>query len=121
MRARQAGMTFVGFLMLAAMVGLLGFGALKLTPVYLENMKIRRVLQDVKAELDGQAPTPQTIRRSIEKRLDIEMVDGIGARDFLIQKVDGGFRVAATYDRTEPFVANVSLTASFDDEVEIGL
>ena len=119
MRSRQEGMTFIGFVVLAALVGLVGFAGLRLSPAYLENMKIKRLLNDVKQELDGQAANPQMIRRSIDKRLNIEMVYGLKARDFAIEKSAGGYTVAARYERQEPFIANVSLMATFDDEVEI--
>lgn len=121
MRSRQTGMTAIGFVVIAAILGVFGFAALKLTPAYLENIKIKQILNDVKLELDGQNPTPQAIRRSLENRLNIEMVDGMKARDFIIEKTEGGYRVAAVYDRTESFLANVSLQVSFDDEVEIRL
>lgn len=119
MRSRQTGMTFLGFVLIAALVGLVGFAGLKLSPAYMENMKIRQILNDVKLELDGQSPTAQSIRRSIDNRINIEMVYGLKARDFIIEKTDGGYRVAAVYERSEPFIANVSLLVSFDDEVEI--
>ncbi|MCK6370849.1 MAG: DUF4845 domain-containing protein [Gammaproteobacteria bacterium] len=121
MYSRQKGITLVGFVLLAAIVGLLGLGALKLTPHYLQNMKIKRVLADVKDELDGNGPNPQLIRRSIDKRINIEMIDALKAKDFQIEKIDSGFRVTAAYDRTEPFVGNVYLLVDFSDEVEIQL
>jgi hypothetical protein len=119
MRSRQTGITLIGFLLLAAMVGLLGFAGLKLAPIYAENMKIRQILEDVKGELDGANPTPQSIRRAIDKRLNVEMVSGLDARDFQIEKSSGGFRVIAAYEDRAPFVANVVLLVTFDDEVEI--
>jgi hypothetical protein len=112
-------MTVISFVVLAAMIGLLGFAGLKLTPVYLENMKIRRILSDIKSEMDGQKPGPQEIRRAIDKRLDIEMVYGLKARDFEVEKSADGLTVAARYERTEPFLGNVSLLVTFDNEVEI--
>lgn len=121
MRSRQTGITLIGFVLLAVMVGMLGFAALRLTPVYLENMKVRRILTDVKADLDGQGPTPQLIRRAIEKRINIEMVYGLKANEFEIQKIDSGFRVGAYYEKSEPFIANISLLVTFNDEVEIRL
>ena len=111
--------TGVGRALLAAMVAILGFAGLKLTPAYLENMKIKRILNDVKLNMDGQNPTPQEIRRAIDKRLDVEMVYGLKAQDFQIAKSAEGFTVAARYDRSEPFIANVSLLVTFNDEVEI--
>lgn len=119
MRTKQKGVTFISFLILAAMIGLIGFGGLKLTPVYLENMKIRKILNDVKAEFDGQQTTAMAIRNAIDKKLDIEMVYSLKARDFEIESSDSGLSVAARYERAEPFIANISLLASFDDEVEI--
>ena len=121
MRSRQRGMTFISFAILAAMVALMGFAAMKLTPVYLENMKIKRVLNDVKTRLDGQNPTPQMIRSAIDKQINIEMVYGLRGRDFDIEKSDGGFTVAARYERAEEFIANVSLLVTFEYEVEIRL
>jgi hypothetical protein len=119
MRSRQTGITFIGFVMLAALVGILGFAGLKLTPAYLENMKIKRLLGDVKEELSGSNPTPQIIRRSIDKRINIEMIYDMDSRDFEIQKSAGGMTVAARYEKPVEFIGNISLVASFDDEVEI--
>jgi hypothetical protein len=121
MHSRQKGITLIGFLVLAAIVGLLGFAGLKLTPVYLENMKIKRVLKDVQEELDGQAPSPQSIRKAIDRRVNIEMIYGLKAKDFEVEKSANGFTVAARYERAESFIANVSLLVTFDDEVEIRL
>ncbi len=121
MRSKQKGMTFIGFAAIAAMVGLIGFAGLKLTPAYLENMKIRRVLNDMKTRFDGQGATPQMLRSAIDKQINIEMIYGLRARDFEIEKSDGGFTVAARYERAESFIANVSLLVTFDNEVEIRL
>lgn len=119
MRSKQRGMTVISFLVLAVMVGVLGFAGLKLTPAYLENIKIKRILNDVKTDLDGQHPTPQEIRSAIDRRLNVEMVYGLKARDFEVEKSPEGFTVAARYERTEAFLANVSLLVTFNDEVEI--
>jgi len=110
-----------GMAIIAVMVGILGFAGLKLTPIYLENYKIKRVLQDVKSRLEGQNVSPQLIRSTLDKHINIEMIYDMKGRDFLIEKSDGGYRVAARYARTAPFLANVSLTVDFDDEVEIRL
>lgn len=119
MRSQQKGMTFIGFALLAIMVGILGFAALKLTPAYLEGMRIKRILDDVKIDLDGQKPTPQQIRVAIDKRINIEMIYDLEARDFGIVKSPEGFRVSSHYERVEPFLGNVSFLVTFDNEVEI--
>ena len=77
MRNKQQGMTAIGFVIIAIIVALIGFAGLKLTPVYLEHMKIVSTLNDVKDTLDGQNPSIQEIRSSINKRLVIEMVSQV--------------------------------------------
>jgi hypothetical protein len=115
-------MTFIGFAVIAAMVAVLGFAGIKLAPVYLEHMKVKRVLDDVKTRLDGQNPTPQTIRSALDKQFNIEMIYELKSREiFDIQKSDGGFTVVAAYEKPVDFIANVSLLVTFDDEVEIRL
>ncbi len=119
MHSKQKGLTAISFLVLAAMVGLIGFAGLKLVPVYLENMKIRKILNDVKSEFDGQPVSAQQLRNAIDKKLNIEMVYNLKASEFAIEGDGGGLTVAARYERAEPFIANISLLASFNNEVEI--
>jgi hypothetical protein len=96
------------------MLGLLAFGAIRLTPVYLNYMKIVGVVDGVVAEFDGQKPTREAMRRSIGRRVDVESVGVITARDFTVTTVDGGFEVSAVYDHTSPFIGNISFTVHFD-------
>ena len=118
MRARrQKGMTTLGMIILVVFVGLFAFAGLRLTPVYLNYMKIAGVINGVQEEFDGQNPSRSGIRNSISRRFDIESVGQITARDVTVTKVDGGFEVSAVYDQSAPFIANVSFTVHFDKTV----
>jgi hypothetical protein len=119
MRRQQQGITAIGFVILACFVGLFVFAFLRLTPIYLEHMKVTSVLNDVKAELDGTRPTIAQIKSALNKRLDIEMVSGKDARDFKIAKSDTGYSVAAKYDSKSRYVANIYLLVEYDKKVEI--
>lgn len=111
---RQAGVTAVGFVILAAFIGLIAFAALRLTPVYLNYMKIVSVVDGVREEFDGQNATGGMVRNSISRRFDVESVSVITWRDVKVTAVDGGYEVAAVYDHTAPFIANISFTVHFD-------
>ncbi len=111
---RQAGVTTLGFIFLGLIIGLIAFGAIRLTPVYLNYMKVVGVIDGVFNEFDGQAPTRAAIRSSVSRRFDVESVSVITYRDVEITQVDGGFEVAAVYDHTSPFIGNISFTVHFD-------
>ena len=114
---RQAGITTIGFIILATFIGVFAFGAIRLTPVYLNYMKVVGVVDGVRKEFDGQKPTRATIRISISRRFGVESVSVIHYRDVTVTAVDGGFEVAAVYDHTSPFIGNISFTVHFDKTV----
>jgi hypothetical protein len=110
----QAGITTLGFIIIALFVGTIAFGAIRLTPVYLNYMKVSGVVEGVVKEFDGQNPTRAAIRSSVSRRFDVESVSVLNWREVTITPVDGGFEVAAVYDHTAPFIGNISFTVHFD-------
>jgi len=113
-RRRQAGMTTLGLIILVTFVGLFAFAGIRLSPVYLNYMKIVGVVDGVTAEFDGKGASRSEIRTSISRRFDIESVGEITNKDVKVTAVDGGFEVAATYSHKAPFIANVSFLVDFD-------
>ena len=107
-------MTTMGLVILVIFVGLFAFAGLRLTPVYLNYMKVVGVVDGVHKEFDGANATRSTIRKSISRRFDIESIGNLTAKDVKVTPVDGGFEVAATYAHKSPFIANVSFVVDFD-------
>jgi len=118
-RRRQAGMTTIGIVVMLAFAGIFAFGFLRLTPVYLNYMKIVGVVDGVRKEFDGHGPTSSGVRRSIRRRFDVESVGVIAARDVKVTSVDGGLEVSAVYEHTAPFIGNIYFTVRFDKTVII--
>ncbi|MEX2122534.1 MAG: DUF4845 domain-containing protein [Woeseia sp.] len=117
--AGQAGMTTLGFLILAVFIGLFAFAFIRLTPVYLNYMKVAGVLDGVHNEFDAQNASRNAIRTSISRRFDVESVSQIEAKDIKVTTDDSGFLVQAVYDHTAPFIGNVSFTVHFDKQVVV--
>lgn len=113
-KRHQAGMTTLGLVILVAFVGLFAFAGIRLTPIYLNYMKVVGVVDGVTEEFDGAGATRSAVRNSISRRFDIESVGVITAKDVKVTAVDGGFEVAATYPHKAPFIANVSFVVDFD-------
>lgn len=114
---RQSGMTALGLTILILFVGIFAFAAIRLTPVYLNYMKIVGVVEGVGEEFDSTGATRAMIRSSEARRFDIDSVSTITARDIKIKSKDGGFEVSATYSHKAPFIGNVSFIVDFDKRV----
>ena len=69
MRQHERGVTFLGWVIILVPVALVFYAGIRLTPVYLEYMKITRTLEQVRDELKGDQPDAGAIRIAIEKTL----------------------------------------------------
>ena len=116
-KRQQAGMTTLGLIILVLFVGLFAFAGIRLTPVYLNYMKVVGVVDGVGKEFDGANASRSAIRTSISRRFDIESVSIITAKDVKETTVDGGCEVAATYSHKSPFIANIYFVVDFDKRV----
>jgi hypothetical protein len=114
MARQQAGITTLGAIILVVFVGMFAFAAIRLTPVYLNYMKIVGVIDGVYDEFDGQKAARKIIRSSLSRRFDVDSVGVITYRDVKVTAVDGGLEVKAEYDHTAPFIYNVSFTVHFN-------
>jgi hypothetical protein len=122
MRNRQRGVTFLGWVFLLAPMALVVYAAIRLTPVYLEYMKIARTLEQVSEEFKGETVDAQSIRLAVERRFDIESVTAVNPRDaeaLVITKDGSGYKVEAVYAEAVPFISDVSLLVEFDKVVPI--
>jgi len=121
MRSKQAGITFIGWIVLLAPMAVCIYAAVRLTPIYLNYMRVAKTLEQTKTELkDGGNSTQQQVRRSIEDRLNIEGVEFPDVKDFKITRQGKAWIASVTYDDQTPMFANVSITVSFDKSVTIG-
>ena len=114
MRRHQAGMTTLGMIILVSFIGLFAFAGIRLTPVYLNYMKVVSIVESVRDEFDSTGASRADIRRSIGRRFDIESVSEITAQEVKVTTVEGGFEVSATYSHKSPFIANVFFLVDFD-------
>jgi hypothetical protein len=119
MRQRQRGMTFLGLVTILAILGAGLYAGIRLVPVYLDYMKVARALDQVRDEHSAIDTNPQLIRRSLERRWDVEDIKGIGWKEVEIKKSNEGYDMRAAYEVEQPFVANVYLLAKFDKSVVV--
>ena len=115
---QQAGITALGFLILATIFGLVGYAGIKLAPLYLQKMRIGTVLEDLKMELDGTNVSTGTLRRTLIQRLYVEGIS-VDVDDVIITPTAGGFRVGLRYDNRTPYLADISFLVAIDEQIEI--
>ena len=119
MQRHQRGMTFIGLLCILALAGVVVYAGVRLTPVYLNYMKIVRTMESVASEAKGDNPDAETLRVGIDRHFNIEDPTVITTKDIEITKDDGGVQMHVVYDDTVPYIANVSLSVHFEKTVKV--
>ncbi|HSZ09381.1 MAG TPA: DUF4845 domain-containing protein [Steroidobacteraceae bacterium] len=119
MHRHQHGMTFIGLLCILALVGVVVYAGIRLTPLYLNYMKIAKIMDSTATEVKGDNPDPGEMRRIIERHWTVDDPTGIEAKEIEITKEDGGVQMHVAYDDAVPYVANVSLSVHFEKTVKV--
>ncbi|HHH47021.1 MAG TPA: DUF4845 domain-containing protein [Thiotrichales bacterium] len=117
--SRQRGMTFIGWVVTLAIVGFFVLLTLRLLPGYLEYFKIKGVLESLEKEPNITQASKAEIRKLIARRLDINSVDDVTAKDFRIEKRDGRLVVRIDYEVRVPVLGNVDAVQKFHDQIEL--
>jgi len=117
-RHSQAGITALGFLILAMLVGVVGFAVMKVTPMYIKNMRMSTIMEDVQRDLSGQAATPQSIRNELSRRFSVEDIN-LDIDAMKITQSNRGYTLHVKYDERASYIANVYLLVAYDNQVEI--
>jgi len=120
MQHRQRGMTMLGILLIVVVVGAWLYAGIRLTPKYLEYMRVASTLEKVRDEFSNNpGSTEVMLRRAVERHFDIEMVEVITSKDIEIKKDGDVFLMRAAYEDTVPLAGNVSFLLDFDKTVEV--
>jgi hypothetical protein len=120
MRNRQKGVTAIGWLFLLTPLVIVLYAGMRLTPVYLNYMKIAKAMDQAGGEVKGGQVDPASIRNAIDKHLMIEVVDYPTAKDMKITREGSSWVIESQYDDEAPLFGNVSLHVAFDKTVKIG-
>jgi hypothetical protein len=110
----------LGILVVVVVVGAWVYAGIRLTPKYLEYMRVASTLEKVRDEFDSNPGTTEfMLRKAVERHFDIEMVEVITPNDLEITKEGGLYTMRAAYEDTVPLAGNVSFLLEFDKSVEV--
>lgn len=120
MKSRQSGITLIGFLIILAVVGFLGFMAMKLVPSYSEYMGVEKAMTQISTDgVDGKSL--DDIRRELMFKMNFQYVDDatIAPADItLVRDKEGGTtKLRVAYEKVVPFMYNIDFLLHFDKSV----
>lgn len=118
---RQRGMTFIGLLMTASVLGVLVVSGLNILPLYLQDQKMGTIFRSLEKDGEGNMSRADIVK-FIQNRMDINQIerDEIDLGNLRVESTPGnGKRVTLEYEARGHLLANLDAVASFRHEVVI--
>ena len=117
--ARQKGMTPIGWVLVMALIVVVTLIVLKLFPIYMDGMKVSSILSDMREEPGLATKTPNEIRVTFFKRLEINLIRSVRPDDLYIERDGNTYSVEVEYEVRENLIGNLDVVASFNKKVTL--
>jgi hypothetical protein len=120
MYRRQRGITAIGWMFLLIPIAIVGYAGIRLTPLYLNYMKVARSLEQLQDNTSSSDfATAGAVRTSLDRYFDIEGIEFPKLEEIGVRREQGVWIVDATYEDGAPLFANISITVEFDKSVTL--
>ena len=113
-RQRQQGVTLTGVIFVGMILVLLAIAGMKILPDVIEYYSILKDAKAVVQDPSSRGATVSDIRKSFDKRAQIDDISSIKGPDLDISKEGNEIVIAFAYTKKIPLVARVSLVIDFE-------
>ena len=116
LRNRQRGLGLWGWLFVLGTIGFVAMIVLKLTPIYLSEMAIARVVRQTAQDPgNGSLPLPE-LRKAMQTRWDVEGITTLEVKDVKLVKFGQGRALSYDYEARAELFYNISLVVHFQNK-----
>ncbi len=117
--SKQSGMSAIGLVFVLLLIGFFALVTLKLLPMYLENFSVATSLESLRNEPELGSKTGPEILQLLMKRLDINDVENVTAKNVAITRTAIGAVVNVKYEVRKDLLGNIDVVGKFDESVEL--
>ena len=114
---RQKGLSFVGWMAMVAIFGLLLLSFFRVFPIYNEYFTIQSVLASLTKDEKVDFKSKRAIWESLRKRLAVNEVYSITPENVTIQRKNGKTTITVSYRTQRPYIGNLFIGGNFTESV----
>ncbi len=111
---KQRGVSIEGTLVVIVLLIVVGIGAMKILPSYMENATIKKIFDTIRSDPEMQGAPVKAIRESYDKRAMMNNIKVVNSSDIEVSKDAGGLSLSVSYTVKIPLFSNASLLLEFD-------
>lgn len=110
---RQAGVTFIGMVLIAILVVFAAIIGIRLVPAYIEYATIVKHLRDLAHDPETKGLPPRDIQAAFNRRAVIDDIRSVTGQDVDVVKEGDGVTLSVDYSKKIKLVGNVSACIDF--------
>jgi len=111
--SRQKGLTFGGFLFVAAVVIVIVMLGLRITPAVVEYFSVKQALTEALNDAKDPTAAPD-IQKAFQRRIDAGYIESVTAKDVELKKEGNTVVATVAWSRSMHLVANATLVLEFE-------
>ena len=114
LRARQRGLTILGFILVAAVVIIFAMVGFRVVPSYIEYNSVKKALEDTMRGGSVDPNNQQAFRAELTRRLQTSYVENVKAADAIIQRSGNQLTAELSWERRLHMFGNAYILLEFE-------
>jgi hypothetical protein len=110
---QQRGLGFASLLLLLVSIVFVAIVGMKLVPAYIEYFTIKKAIAGIVQSGDLRSATVGDVRKSFQRRADVDDIKAVEARDLEITKQGDEVVIGFAYEKRVPLFYNISVLIDF--------
>ena len=116
---KQAGMTMWGVMALVIILVANGLAALKIVPIYMDNMTIEKIMQSYEERLKTERISKTELRKGISRNLLINNIRDLKKDQIVVIQSPKKTKIQIKYEVRRNLYYNLDVVVSFDNVLEV--
>ena len=121
---KQHGMTFIGILIVLAIVAFFAIVVIRLLPMYQEYYGVLSILETMKPEMRDRELIKSETMRLLNARFDTGYVFSVKKENIQLHRNRGNTavkKIVIEYEVREPFIGNIDVVGTFHAEAAVNV
>ena len=118
MMKRQQGLTGISILIIVIFIVFVASLALKVVPVYVDDMAIKNVVQSFNGKDEMRGKPKREVMRIFQKKLKINNVTGLDMKSVSLKKKDSNYILVVDYEPRGELMGSLEYIVHFHHEAK---
>ena len=120
MTRHQQGMTIWGWLFVLGTIGFIALVTMKLFPIYMENLSVKKAVNQVASASGARSYNKQRAWEALVKQFYVDEVKTVDEDDISVEENDDGVKeLVVAYEVRKPMLYNVDVVVWFEERVPL--